>query len=1080
MAASTSLTGIFAPGSPTLVESLRTLTLEPNRALAPGESLWVQFSFSNLGGAAATGVRVRFAHPQGVTHVADGDLVDGRGCNDGERFIDTAGANVGDLEPNAQRTVRCGFRVNDTIEDSTVLAFQAALVTDQTPLVASNIERVEVRSRPHLQNSATLVTIAAPDVVKPGATLCVRATVANSGSSSARDVVVILPAPVGTTYVPRSARIDGRVVVGIEGEVFDYDTSTIASHRLAAGAAVSLEYQVVIDSPLSDGTRIKAVGHVSSREHAEFAISSAEIVVSSPVDFGSDDTSFTLLCDDAVTPGLRVPMLLRAVNAGTGDASDVCVDFSLPPALVYAPGSAHVDGQPVADDAIAGLHFYVGALPAGRIVEVGMAATVAVPSSEDASLPIAASLRWRGGERNFTRRLSVRVAPRFNRARNYIETQRGTAQAREDVEFIVHVFNDGTAPETNVGLRLIPGVHLDDIRIGEGADAPMPYHEQVALGMVYPHFERTFVVVARIASKVPDRSNVSLGVVLEHGGASIDLGSATVVVRSRPQVGPDDVAWELASADALRPHKMLDLALRFTNGGSDVLRDARLLLTLPSQLQVERAIDARRDSDGLLFGDVAPEGTHTARLTLRLLHPVAENRALVIEGWLHGKGISPVPFPPLEVPTFAQPQFDADAQLVSAPTETVHAGERLYYELRLRNSGDGAADRLLVRVVPTNLAVYVPASTMINGMPIPDDSGVSQLWSHRGLALADVNPGVALQVRWEMMVMVPLASGVPLDTRAVLEWSDGHTLALSAPPLRALTQPSLAESSAGTAISIARIFPSDVPHDIAALPEPENLVAMPMLETEESSEETPPRALTELIERAALPTVDDAARAPVLYLDFTVEHLSHTVTILERSNVGGLVQHLFALRMLFPEHLVGASQPLAASLENASRVVRAPMERLFVRLRMPHLTISGKDLEDRESRFALRTLVDDLAAAPAQERLRAPDPEIVRVEGEINLDLLRSLEPDLESAPLGAVAPWLVNAHLLGDSIYRDGWCSTELREYRADVLNALTLLSELPIEEFHRVLTTSVNRSLDAGLAAVLNALRGATRVGD
>ena len=80
--ASTSLTGIFAPGSPALVESLRTLVLEPSRVVAPGETIRVHFSFSNLGGAPATGVRIRFAHPQGVEHLAAGDTVD-----DGVVFI---------------------------------------------------------------------------------------------------------------------------------------------------------------------------------------------------------------------------------------------------------------------------------------------------------------------------------------------------------------------------------------------------------------------------------------------------------------------------------------------------------------------------------------------------------------------------------------------------------------------------------------------------------------------------------------------------------------------------------------------------------------------------------------------------------------------------------------------------------------------------------------------------------------------------------------------------------------------------------------------------------------------------------
>jgi len=1091
--AATSLTGIFAPGSPALVESLRTLVIEPKRAVAPGEVIRAEFSFSNLGGAAATGVRVRFAHPQGVVHAADGDMVDERPLEPGERFIDTTGANVGNLEPNAQRTVSCSFRVNDTIEDGTELVFQAALVTDQTPMVASNIERIVVRSHPQLQNASTLVTISAPDAPKPGATLTIRTTIVNTGSSSAHDVVLMLPSPEHTTYVARSARIDGRVIAGLEGEAFDYDAATIVSERLGPGQSVTAEYQATIDSPLPDATRIKATGSVGSRESAEIAIASADIVVDSPVDFAGEETSFTLLCDDAVTPGMRVPMVLRAVNAGTGTAQNLSIAFELPPGLIYSPGSAHVDGQPVSDDEIAGLHVHVGALAAGRIVEVGLAGTVAVPNGGEPALPIGATLRWKGGERAFSRKLTVRVAPRFNRARNYVEADRGIAQAREDVRFTIHVFNDGTAPERNVRLRLIPGVHIEDVRIAESFDDPAStYHEPIALGIVNPHQERTFAVTARVGSKVPDRSNVSLGVVLEHDGGAIDLGSASVVVRSRPHVARGAVAWELATNDVLRPHRTVDVVLRFTNGGSDVLRDARLVLTMPPDLAVERAVDARRDRDGLVFGDVAPETTHEARLTLRLLRPVPGNRALLLDGWLHGRGISPVQFPALDIPTFAQPEFERDAQLVSAPTESVNAGERLYYDIRLRNDGDGPADRLLVRVVPTNLAVYVPSSTAINGMPVPDDSGMSQLWSQRGMVLADVNPGVELRIRWEMVVMYPLASGTQLDTRAVLEWSDGHTLALAAPTMRVQAQPALGESTAGNAISIARIFPSDAPaYEPPPLPEAPKPYTPPVAVTGEA----PPRALAEVIERQALPTapaeptVERAAppaasaaegpqlASPVLYVDFTAERLVHTIKMLERSDVGGLVQHLFALRMLFPENVIGGSPQLGATFSSASRALRAPMERLFVRLRMPRLAVTGKDLEDRDSRVAMRTIVDALSSAPTG-RLLAPPDGVVRVEGPVDADLVRALVPDLENAPLGAVAPWLANAHMLGGTIYHDGTRSDALAAYRREIQSVLSVLSELPMEEFHRVLTTSVNHTLDEAFAGVLDALRNAAHV--
>lgn len=1076
--ASTTLTGIFSPGSPALAESLRTLALEPARTAHPGETIRVAFTFSNLGGAAATGVRVRFAHPQGVEPVAGGDAVDDAPLEDGARFVDPNGAVIGDLEPNAQRRVLCTFRVDDTIEDATELVFQAALVTDQTPLIGSNIERLVVRSRPELQNSSTMVTLVAPDAPKPGDVVSIRATIRNTGSASAYDVVVILPTPEHTSYLSRSARIDGRLV-DTDGGVFDYDSPTVVSERLAPGQAVLVEYQATIDTPLMDGTRVRAAGSVGARGLSEFAIASAEIVVTSPVDLDGEETALSVLSDDVVTPGTRIPMMLRAMNSGTGIAERVQLAFLLPPGLMYAPGSAHVDGQPVSDESIPDLVFSIGALPAGRMAEVGIAATASVPASSDTVLPVDASLRWKTGERRFSRRLAVRVAPRFGRARNYVSADRGTAQARDDVQFTVHVYNDGTAPESDVRLRLIPGLGLTELRVSEEADEPVPYDEGFALGVVTPHHERTFTVHARIAGKIPDRSTVTLGVVLEHADGAVDLGTATMIVRSRPVV--DRVEWELASHEPVRPNCTVDLIVRVHNAGTDVLRDGRVALSLPPELVVERAIDARRDREGVAFADVAPETVHEARLTLRLIRAVGGDRALPLDGWLHGRGINPVQFPALEVPTHAEAQFERSAQLMAIPNESVNAGERLYYEIRLRNDGDGPADRLTIRVVPTNLAVYVPATTTINGVAVADDGGASQLWTARGLALADVNPGVELRIRWEMMVMSPLPAGTSLDTRAVFEWGEGTTFAIAAPTVRVLAQPSLTESIAGTPMSIARMFPVDMPvYEPPPLPEPEAPVTQAA-----PSAGAPPRAIAEIVathgeslaEPKPLPNLGEGA-LPILYVEFTPDRLTNVLRMLERSDsAGGLIQHLFAMRMLFPENAVNAPAQLTATFSAASRAMRAPLERLFVRLRMPRLSITGKDLEDRESREALQQLLNDVVIAP-RARVQRPASGAVRITGAAELDIVRALMPELEVAPVGAVTPWLINAHLLGTTIQNDVEHADVLDDYRNELLSVLVVLNELPIEEFHRVLTSSVNRTLDDALAHVLDALRNAAHI--
>ncbi len=1212
------LTGVFAPGSQPLPETLRTLVLAPRRTVSPGEVIRAEFAFSNLGGAAATGVRVRFANPSGAAYVEGSDTVDEAPLAD-EVLVANTGASLGDLPPGAQRRVACSFRVGERIEDGSELLFQAALVTDQTAVVASNVERLSVRSEPQLQNTSTLVTIASKDRPKPDDVILVRATIANTGSSSAHDVLALLPVPQHTRYVARSARVAGRALIDSGDEPFDYASEHVVAARLAPGQSVHLEYQARIDSPLADGTRIKVSGAVSAREVGEFDVQSAEIVVSSPADFANDETALTIFCDDVVSPGTRVPISVRAVNAGTGDAQNVSIGIELPAGIAYTPGSAHLDGQPVSDETFAGGTFSLGAVPAGRAVDVGISGIVVLQHSQEQ--PITATLRWKGpagetgrAERRFARTLRVRVSSRFTRARNYLEVDRSGVASREDVTFSARVFNDGTAPETDVRMRVIPSAFLENIRIAESVEEPAPYVEPFVLGVLQPQAQRTFTIQARVASPVPDRTQVALGAVLEFASGTFDLGVANVIVRSRPHVVAGACTWLCEQPEPLRPGQTHELTIRFTNDGSDMLRDARLDLLMPPELVLERAQNARRDGSALLFGDIAAETTHEARVGLRLARPPKRERSLTIEGTLSGRGISPVQFDPLEIATFAEPEFGRDAQLRSSPIESINAGERIAYEVQMRNSGDGPADSLIIRAVPSNLAVYVPGTTQLNGVTIPDDLGTSQLWSQRGLALTDVNPDVELRVRWEMLVISPIAAGTPIDTRVVLEWDGNHSAALTAPTLHVFSAPSLAAGTTGTPISVAQLLPvletparesivapvappaaqrvheppiiaepelaepelrepelrepepaepelaepelaePELAHESPVVAQPEKEEPEPELAQEPLVAEEPEREEPELAQEppvveepereeaelaqaprvveepeiaepeiageeqvfegpeiVQMPPVFDepliaqppavaTAMAPVpseppatpeagqdaahatLYYDYSPDQLARTIRTLERTDAGGLIAHIFAARALLPNALAGADPKTAQTMENAAIALRAPLDRFFVRLRMPRLAVTAKDLEDRESRSALRALVDAaIGAQPFAAEQRGSG--VVRLLGALDPNVLRERMPELESAPLGSVLPWSINAQLLGTRIEYDGSAdepgsSEVLGMYRNELIDVFNVLETLPLPEFHRVLSSSVNRTLDDALGAVLDALRTAAHV--
>jgi hypothetical protein len=142
---------------------------------------------------------------------------------------------------------------------------------------------------------------------------------------------------------------------------------------------------------------------------------------------------------------------------------------------------------------------------------------------------------------------------------------------------------------------------------------------------------------------------------------------------------------------------------------------------------------------------------------------------------------------------------------------------------------------------------------------------------------------------------------------------------------------------------------------------------------------------------------------------------------------------------------------------------------------MARLAVTAKDLEDRDSRLALRALAEAAIASSPHETGYRPH-GIVRFAGEVDVEMLRKRLPELDTAPLGTVVPWIVNANLLGTRVeYNGGGRSDVLGMYRSELLKVFSVLETLPMPEFHRVLSSSVNRTLDDALGAVLDALRAA-----
>jgi uncharacterized repeat protein (TIGR01451 family) len=798
------------------------------------------FAFYNFGGAAATGLRVRFALPDGLRYVPGSARVDDRALDDvrGETsLLGPNGADVGEVPPGVERRINLAYVVAPTIENGAAIELQAALVSNETEVIGSNVVRLVANSAPELENPETVASLEAVRVPEPGEEIHVAARVHNSGHATAHDVVVVLPVPDRTSYVGGSARIDGREVTIDErgGDPFGFGNATIASTALAAGATLVVEYRARIDSPLDDNTRIVLGGAVASSETAEFELARAELTVRSSSRFDTDATRLVVDAPSEVEPGRRVRVALIAENAGTCAAEDVRVRLTLPEGLRYAPGSRAVDGRSAGETETPGA-FVFPRIDAGRRVEAAIDAYVVSPAVDGTPLPIAGSLQWGTGTRTFERTLTIRSSPRFLESRNAL-TLDGPAQVSpaSDVKATIRIANDGTAQATGVRIAIEADPALRLLRYADEGGEARVQPAGIDVGTLAPGASRTLTLAGTVASPIADRSAIRLRARLENDQTpAIALGQIELTVRSRPRFAPATSLLAYPGGEALRPSGHGDIHVVLVNEGTDTARDVRAQLEITHDARIEAVDGATRVGTTLLFGDVQPGARAEATVRLRMARLVARGTAITVNARLEAVGLLPLGLAPVTIPTVAEPRFDDGAVLRTQPSETVDAGEPLYVRLAVRNTGDGAASRLVVRGALPLYTAYLPGSTAVNEVPLLDVDGGSVLWSKGGLVLEDVDPGVEVIVRYGTVVNTPLAAGTLIDAHVDLGWDGGGTLTVSSPAVRVRSTPAFAVRASGLPFSVSGIAPrtADVLQDIAdqrraaqALPPP--LTALP-------------------------------------------------------------------------------------------------------------------------------------------------------------------------------------------------------------------------------------------------------------
>jgi uncharacterized repeat protein (TIGR01451 family) len=1063
------LTSVFAPGSPPLPEGLRTLNVSPARTIEPGQTIHASFTFRNLGGGTATGFRARFRLPEGLTYLVGSARIDGVEIDEQgglTSLLQSSGAKLGDVPAGGERRIELEYTVAPTIENGTQIALQAAIASFEVPVIGSNVVRLIVRSRPTLQTPSTKLLLTPVRELVPGAELQLRAQIHNSGQSSAHDVIVLLPVPANTSYVPHSAVVAGRPRAGLsEIEPLGLTAPTIVTPTLGPGATLDVGYRVRIDPTLDDATQITANGAVCTQELPEFALAPVTLKVPSKASFDGEETSFRVECEDEVVPGQRVRAVVHARNGGSARAKNVRIRIKLPDGIAYTAGSRTIDGTPAIDVERDPGAFDLGDLEPGRSVEVSLAGIVGSPIPHGQELPLEARVEWQKSHRAFTRTLNVRSAPSFPSAFNRVERETPRRLAPGDAaKYTIHLENMGADVATDVRVRLETDEALEHLRVSE-SDGELAVADDrcVHLDTLEPNAPRTLRVEARVAATIEDQTQLRLRAVLRTKQlADIDLGSAQHAIASRPRFSAKTSKLAAESGETLRPNRTMACRMTVHNEGTDRGKDVRVRLQLPEELRLESVDNASRDAESVVFGEVPAQATREATVHLRLLGTAADGDVLHVNARLTGSNVVPLGLEPVSFTTHSEPAFDEGAALTSHPMETVDAGQEIVYTLALRNSGDGSAKRLNARIDTPSNTVYAPGSTTVNELSLLDFAGTSPLLAPNGLTLGDVGSGAEVIVQLAMIVNTPLPPGTAIETRAHVTWDEAPEMIVRAEPLRVrsasalpIVDPSLPFSVLDAAAAPPAAFANGRHPRVLPVGDGDTTyIELPPATPVRGA--LPPRDVTLSAHDVTLSlskgepgTFNDSIETPTaLYLTLPENRLDWILKYLEEARFDGLIAHLMVIRALFPTTAEGPRASVL--LAKHAALLDELVDRLFLKLRLPNVELAPDDLETPEYRASLRALLDVLRSERGSDE---PDGAGLRLVTFVEPATVADLAADLDGAELVTASPWRATAMLMGTSLERDGVVVATFGAYRDSVVRALSDLGGLAPAEFEAAL---------------------------
>jgi hypothetical protein len=1087
-------------------QQLPAMILSPKGPYRLGDAATAVWSMTNFADHDLAGATLTFSVPASVDVVLAESSVQGSGGDAISAAFTTEGFALG--------TVRRGDGVNAVLglrfarEAVAPEAIVATLHLGSEGSFASEPAELVSRAR------ALLAVSAMPHVCDvDGGRLGIAFAFENRGETRAQRVTLAVPAPQGFALA-RVRLADGSPVVPSKESFLLPDVPRSAS------VGIILEFE---------RRGAERCGYVEIDGIALTYAGGALFLDPVTVPIDSAEPSLQAMLETATTtiePGSVIRIDLNVANAGYGDARGVTVGFDLPQQLAYCAGTIAVNGGSDArrndPRSIA-----VGTVLGRSSATVALYATAVAPLPHGDTFVVGASVDGRAVD---PVAFAIKSEPAFPTGPNSFELEGSpTVGVGERRTVRVRAANVGTADARDVRVRLIsPQLVIETASIvsstGSRESAPMKSSVSregqpcvaVDLGTVAARDIKTLEVDLRAPDHFGDGQVFPLRADLRFGdGAESDVGFVELVGRCRPEIATAESGLSSSRTEPLRIGHVRSYTLRVKNAGLAAARGVSVSLNLPGMLAIEAVNGTPTRSDVIAIREIPAGAAVEVPIALRLVESVDGGATLDISAVVGGEAISTVSLDTLRVVTTGRAYLDEFVTRIEDRSD-----ERLA-TIRFRNVGDAIAQQVVIAAIDLPSA-YVPGSTRLGDVPVPDFGGSSLL--ARGLTLPPLVPGREIVVAYRLNVDSFEDARVAFNVRSRTqnEMPEPATFRATRPPARAIEPAAFvpaAFEAFGEPMEAATFTPPappaptptfaaparmDVPHFVTESPPPAP-IPVPSLAASLASFAFGTTATTNgngrskghtastavgvsPVTSAVAAAVDASLRSQgpaagprahglVGYLVMDRAEVERVRRIAETALAVpalGTYRHFFAMRALVPRSLLGASPDVAARWEAVHDRVRADLRAPFVQAAMPGFDARpewANQFHDATSAEAASRAIVAIRQAGAEnvsyDDVAAPDDWI---RGSIG----REFESYLSSMPepTGNVLN-LILAEAIPTESSRDQHLAKSLKRYRERLkLLFAALLYQNPSARHERMLS-GLDVELDDTLRAIVDRLR-------